>query len=222
MQVVLKQSSILVMFVLSLLMAQVSIAADVYQEDAHYTVLETPIATKDESKVEIVEVFWYGCSHCNSFDPIIQAWEPSLPEYVDFVQLPVYPFNGAVSEMHARAYYTAESLDVLDSFHPQFFHAIHQKKRSLSSEGSIREFFEEIGVKEEDFNKHFNSFGIDRRLKWTESRVKGYKVTGVPSMIINGKYKISGGVNKGVKTFDDMLRVAGYLAEKEKALLKDK
>ena len=86
-----------------------------YVAGTHYTELPNPVNTRDAAKVEVLEAFWYGCSHCFRFEPLLTAWEESAPEDVDVVRFPALWNN--LMKIHAQVYYTAEALDKLDVLH---------------------------------------------------------------------------------------------------------
>ena len=96
----------------------------------HYTELKAPVATNDSSKVEVLEVFWYGCSHCFRFEPLIANWKANMAADVDFSRFPAM-WNDLM-EVHAQAYYTAEAMDVLDTVHEPVFNAINIEGNRLA------------------------------------------------------------------------------------------
>ncbi|HHQ15011.1 MAG TPA: thiol:disulfide interchange protein [Chromatiales bacterium] len=161
--------------------------------------------------IEVAEVFWYGCPHCYNFDPYIARWQQDLPDDVRFVRIPVMwnPTNA----IHARIYYTAEALDILDKAHGAVFDAIHRQGKTLTKEKDIREFFAGLGVSAEDFDKTFRSFSVESKLKRAAELTRKYEISSVPILVIDGKY-----VTKGpdVKSFDDMLAVADELVLRER------
>jgi thiol:disulfide interchange protein DsbA len=160
--------------------------------------------------VEVTEVFWYGCPHCYSFDPIITGWERKLPSDVRFVRVPVMwdPTN----EIHARMYYTAEALDKLDQMHNAFFNALHREGKTLTREDDIRDFFADFGVSGEDFDKTFRSFAVESKLKRAKNLTERYRIRSVPVLVVDGKYVVDG---PDVKSYDDMLAVTDELVARE-------
>jgi thiol:disulfide interchange protein DsbA len=105
-----------------------------FQEGKDYVRLPTPVPTSTPDKIEVVEMFWYGCPHCYDLEPVTQEWLKRKPDNVVFVRMPVA--FGANWEPGARAYYAAEALGVLDQLHPLLFEAFH-KKRKLNTEDEL-------------------------------------------------------------------------------------
>lgn len=155
-----------------------------------YQKLPSPQPTSDPDRVEVVEVFWYGCPHCNRLQPYLEQWTATLPDHVRFVRMPAI-FDD-VWELHARAYYTAEALGILDDIHEEIFSAIHNEGRSLGTIDDIRAFFVERGVSEGDFDKHARSFSVQSGLQRSLVMQGRYALRGVPALIVNGRFLVSG------------------------------
>lgn len=173
-----------------------------------YEILVTPVRTANPDKIEVAEAFSYGCSHCFHFEPALATWVTKLPADVHFVRVPVV-WDNDIRALHAKMYFTAQQINKLDTLHSAIFNAIHVEKKSLDDEGSIAKFFNDKGVDPKVFAKTFNSFGVDSLLKQSEAKIRGYNVTGTPTVIVNGKYKIMGSPEK-------ILEVANFLIEKER------
>jgi thiol:disulfide interchange protein DsbA len=181
----------------------------------HYTELAAPVNTNDSSKVEVLEVFWYGCSHCFRFEPLIANWEATMPEDVDFGRFPAM-WNGLM-EVHAQVYYTAEAMDALDVVHEHVFNAINIEGNRLQNEGQIGALFAKYGINEEEFAKSFNSFSVRTKVNQAKQRMQAYEIRSTPNMIVNGKYLVATG--QSVLTQADMLDVVDFLVEKERQQL---
>lgn len=183
-----------------------------FQLGVHYERLSpTQPTSSSPDKIEVAEVFWYGCPHCYSFDPYLSRWESEQPEDVRFVRIPV--MWNPTNEIHARIYYTAEALNRLEVIHPAVFDAMHRQGKTLTREADIREFFIANGVSGEDFDKTFRSFAVESKLKKALNLTQRYRISSVPVLVINGKYLATG---PEVKSFDDMLAVTGELIERER------
>jgi len=187
-------------------------AADTFIEGKHYVKLDTPVRTADASKVEVVEMFGYPCPHCNTFEPSLEVWEKKAADDVDFKRVPVV--FGRSWEPMARAYYTSELMKTLDKTHKATFNAVHVERRRFRSQDDLAEFYGNLGVDAAKFNKYFNSFAVNAKLKQGDSKVRGYGVEGVPTMVVNGKYRITGHMAGGQAK---MLDVVNFLVEKERA-----
>lgn len=183
-----------------------------YVEGEHYVELPDAVATSDASKVEVVELFWYGCPHCYALEPSVEAWQAKIPTYVKFVQMPAV-LNKSW-ELHGRAYYAAKALKVLDQTHKDLFDALHKERRPLFTQDALAQFYAGYGVSEEDFNKAFNSFPVSAQISRVKKAQREYRATGVPLFIVNGKYKVSGTMKAGAKGLFD---VVDYLVERERA-----
>ena len=181
----------------------------------HYIELSAPANTNDSSKVEVLEVFWYGCSHCFRFEPLIANWEAVMPADVDFGRFPAI-WNGLM-EVHAQVYYTAEAMDALDVVHEHVFNAINIEGNRLQNEGQIGALFAKYGINEDDFTKSFNSFSVRTKVNQAKQRMEAYEIRSTPNMIVNGKYLVATG--QSVATQVDMLEVVDFLVEKERQQL---
>jgi thiol:disulfide interchange protein DsbA len=181
----------------------------------HYTELAVPVNTNDASKVEVLEVFWYGCSHCFRFEPLIANWEATMPADVDFGRFPAM-WNGLM-EVHAQVFYTAEAMDALDVVHEHVFNAINIEGNRLQNEGQIGALFAKYGINEDEFAKSFNSFSVRTKVNQAKQRMQAYEIRSTPNMIVNGKYLVATG--QSVLTQADMLDVVDFLVEKERQQL---
>lgn len=183
-----------------------------YQADKHYFTLPQPVRTSDPSRIEVAEVFWYGCGGCFKFSPMVDSWKKTLADDVVLVRSPS-TLGRRQAEVHTRAYYTARALGLEEELHNKIFNAIHLQGKRLLSEREIADVFVAAGVDRDKFSKVFNSFGVNSQSMQAQSRDRAYQVTGTPSIIVNGKYRVSGSSAGG---FPQMLEVAEYLIEKER------
>jgi protein dithiol oxidoreductase (disulfide-forming) len=168
-------------------------------------------------KVEVVEVFWYGCPHCNALEPFITSWLKNKADYIEFVRMPV--MWGPVHRAHARLFYVLKALGRLD-LHQKVFDTIHKDGRMLVSndEQTTRkmqlDFATANGIKAEDFNKAWDSFTVSSDLQRAEQLTERYQVAGVPLIIINGKYTTDVGQAGG--NAGELLSLINDLAASEK------
>jgi len=184
-----------------------------YQAGQHYVVLPEPVRTRDSEKIEVVEVFWYGCSHCYTFEPLVKEWEKGLADDVDFWQSPAMWRDVMVN--HARAFFAAQQLKKFDELHPAIFRAMNEDRNPLANEDAVAKLFARHGVNQEDFKNAFSSFAVTSGVRLADSRARSYRVTGTPEVIVNGKYRITGSMAGSQR---DMLKVADFLVEKERKL----
>lgn len=181
------------------------------EEGVKYQAIASPQPTSDAESIEVLELFWYGCPHCYQLEPEIQAWLETKPDDVTFVRLPAV--LGPTWELGARAFYTAELLDVTDKIHSQLFERLHKQKKPLSSAADIKAFFVEQGVSAEDFDKTFGSFAVITKTNRARQARDMYGITGVPTLVVNGKYRITAKLAGGNK---EMLEVVDVLVEQER------
>jgi thiol:disulfide interchange protein DsbA len=201
---------------LSLLLPLVANAQQLYTAGQDYAVLDTPVRTRDSNKIEVVEVFWYGCSHCYTFEPLVAQWKKSLASDVDFWQSPA--IWRPVMSLHAQAFYAAQALGVADKMQAPLFTALAVEHKPLSSEAQIEDLFASHGVDREDFRKAFNSFGVKSQVKQADARQRSFGVTGTPELVVNGKYRVSSRLpNGGNQSQVDMLKMVDYLVAQERA-----
>ncbi len=182
-----------------------------YEAGVHYVELTAPAPTQNADKIEVAELFWYGCGHCFSLEPIIGEWKKTLPEDAYF--RPVPAFFGGVWNTHGQLYYTLESLNKLDETHQAVFQAIHNEKKRLATQKEMIEFLESYGIGEKAFKRAWSSMGVRGKMAQAERLSKAYRATGVPTLVVNGKYRIEAAMVGG---FEDMLKVAEYLVEQER------
>ena len=184
---------------------------DKYLEGIHYEVLPQVVRTANANKIEVNELFSYHCSHCYNFQSQVHAWRDSLADDVDFQRTHVVWNSGM--EVYARAYYSALTLDVFGPLHTAIFETIHLRKQAVRSEDDVRDLFVAQGVDGERFERTFNSFGITSMLNQGKARARAYRSKGTPEMVVNGKYRITMGMNGGGA---GMLDVANFLIAKER------
>lgn len=155
-----------------------------------YTPVNPPQPTDEPGKIEVLEFFSYGCPHCHDFHPMISAWAAKQPADVAFRRIPV-SFNRAAWGNVARLFYTLEALGELARLDNAVFQAIHDERRNLFDERSAAEWVAGKGVDAKKFSDAFNSFTVVSKTRRADQIAQAYRVGGVPSMAVNGKYFIS-------------------------------
>jgi len=188
-------------------------AAENYAEGKEYTRLISPQPTSTGDRIEVVELFWYGCPHCYHLEPFVENWLKNKPDDVAFVRLPA--ILGANWELLAKAYYTAELLGALDKTHRALFDAIHEQRAKMTNESMVRAFFMQQGVSAGDFDKTFNSFAVSVKLNNARMMTRKYAITGVPTLIVNGKYSTGPSMMTGGN--ERVMGVVDYLVMQERA-----
>ena len=162
-------------------------------------------------KIEVVEVFSYTCPHCASFEPLVAAWKARQPADVKFI--PVAGPFGANPMPFAKAFYTAQTMGLLDRSHEAMFRAVHLE-RSLpltATDAQIGAFYGQFGANPAQFASTMASFAIDAKAKRAVQFMQRAGVESSPNIVVNGKYRVVG------RTLEDMLRIADHLVAQERA-----
>ncbi|MBN8412934.1 thiol:disulfide interchange protein DsbA/DsbL [Halomonas denitrificans] len=184
-------------------------AAAPVTEGKDYTVAPNTVQLgSDDSKINVTEVFWYGCPHCYALEDPLNAWVADLPEDVEFERMPAT--LGETWVKHARAFYAAQQLEILDEVHEDFFDAIHQEGEQLTDPDDIAAFFSDYGVSEDDALKALDGFGVKSQINRASATMRNLQLMGVPALIVDGRYIVSPS-NAG--SLDNMPRIAEALVE---------
>jgi thiol:disulfide interchange protein DsbA len=187
---------------------------DSFELGVNYDQLPIRVETADPSKIEVVEVFSYGCSHCFDFQPTIEAWRAKQPADVQFRRVPaVFRDDWKIL---AQAFYAAEALGVIDKVNRPIFEAIHLKGLNPGDPAVLAAVFNEsAGVDGEEFLKVLNSFGVRSKVLQADAQGRMYRLKGTPTLIVDGKYTVYG--QSAVGGNADRLSVVDYLVAKERA-----
>lgn len=180
-----------------------------WQEGKHYFLVEPPQPTASGKKVEVLEIFSYACVHCAHFQPTADRIKKQLPDYATFGYMPA--IFSAQWEPFARAFYTAQSLGVLDKTHQQLFDALHTERRQLTSIDALAGFYAGYGVSTDKFLAASKSFEVESKIARSLSMVPKYGIDGTPSIIVNGKYRLSRG---SAGSDEQVVELVEYLVEK--------
>jgi thiol:disulfide interchange protein DsbA len=199
------KSKLLFSGLFSLLVVTCAWAADPFER------INPPQPTQSGDRIEVVEVFWYGCPHCYALEPYLDKWLETKPDDVEFRRIP--GVLGRNWLPHARAYYTAEKLGILGKIHQQMFNAIHVERTDLGSEKKLASFFKDHGVDHDEFMKTYESEEITDKIKQAFVASQGYGLTGVPAIIVNGKYRVSASTAGGNAR---LIEVVNMLIEQER------
>jgi thiol:disulfide interchange protein DsbA len=169
-----------------------------FDEGTHYTRLVPAQPTVGGAdKIEVAEIFWYGCNHCYDFEAFINPWKEDIPANVRFVRIPAI-WNPLV-RLHAQLYYTEEVLSnngkLADpaTFRAAVFAEYHRRGNRMASVEAIQEIFEKHGVSAEDFDTTWNSFEVSQKMRVAQDLGRRYQITGVPAIVVNGKYRTGSG-----------------------------
>ena len=166
---------------------------------SRYTPIDPPLNTASAESVEVMEFFWLGCPHCYSLEPNMLAWEKNMPANVSFVR-EAPPLNPAW-EQHSRGFYAAQLMGEEHAFVEAMFTAIHQNKKRMRNPKDIAELASGLGMDEEKFLKTMNSFAVQTKMNRAMQLARSASISGVPAIVINGKYLTSAsqaGGNAGI------------------------
>jgi protein dithiol oxidoreductase (disulfide-forming) len=186
-------------------------AGPAFEAGHDYFVIEPAQPTRSGDRIEVIEVFGYSCIHCANLQPVVDEWKGRLPADVHFEYMPAV--FGGVWEAFARAYYTAETMGLLDRTHNAMFTAIHGDRRGFRSLEDIAGFYADYGVAQEQFLATMSSFPVEAKIAHAREMVPAYGVEGTPTMVVNGKYRVPpshGG-------FERMLAIVDHLIQRERA-----
>jgi protein dithiol oxidoreductase (disulfide-forming) len=178
-------------------------------EGKHYVRLSQPLPTAADGKIEVVEFFWYGCPHCNEFEPMLDGWAKKLPADVLFRRIPV-AFRDEPFAAHQRIFFALEAMGQVDALHRKVFYAIHNDRARLDKPADIAAFMAKNGLDSAKFIDVYNSFSVQTKARQAKQLSESYKIDGVPAIGIHGRFYTSGtlaGAN------DRALAVADFLIQ---------
>ena len=202
-------------FAATMLLAQLAATASRAQTNPPYIPINPPETVTATDKVEVVEVFSYGCIHCAQFQQHVDAWRKRLnASKVGFVYLPA-PYSPQYAAL-ARGYYAAESLGVAEKTHQAVFEAIHLHGAVVRNFDDVVALYRRLGVASSDFVKAARDFYVDKEVRRANELMTKYKIDSTPTLIVAGKYRITvdtaGGYDAMIKAADSL--IAQELAQK--------
>lgn len=190
--------------------APLALAQGAPVEGTHYVRLAQPVAAGAPGKIEVVEFFWYGCPHCNAFEPALDAWAKKLPADVAFRRVPV-AFREEPFVAHQKTFFALEALGALEAMHRKVFFAIHTDRAKLDKVADIAAFVAKNGVDGAKFTEAFNSFGVQTKARQAKQLAEAYKIDGVPAIGVQGRFWTSNSLAGGGER---SLVVADFLIER--------
>jgi len=188
-----------------------------YKEGQHYfRLMPTQPTVGGADKIEVAETFMYSCPHCFTLEPYMQKWLETKDPGVRFVRIPAV-FN-RLAMMHAQTYYTAELLEKngmiadLGDFNNAAFIEYHNRGNRLTRIEAIQKLFERFNVSAEEFDKAWNSFPVNQKMRVGADLARRYGITSVPTIVVNGKYRTSAADAGG---YDELLELIDELTVRE-------
>jgi protein dithiol oxidoreductase (disulfide-forming) len=171
-----------------------------------YTELKPPLPVDANGKIEVVELFWYGCIHCYNLEPALENWLKKLPRDVEFRRIPAV-FNRQM-ELDALIFYSFEALGVLPKMHKPFFDSIHRDRLRTNDKEALNEWLQKHDIDTKKFDDAMRSFGVQSKTRRAKQLTVDYKIDGTPAMGVNGHYTVSAG--------DGLLPTVDSLVERER------
>ena len=182
-----------------------------YTQGSHYDLIDPAYDTDNTDQVIVYEFFGYKCPHCSSFQPFIKPWHDKLPKHVKLVRIPVVFQAGW--EVLAKAYYTAETMGIIEKTHIPMFDALHKQRKRLNTLDDVADWYaDNFQVDKQAFLATANSFMIDSKIRQSHNLMRKMNVTSTPTLIINGKYIPN---KKALTNIPDLLDMATYLSNQE-------
>ena len=178
------------------------------QAGTDYLVVEKPAGVEAPAgKIEVVEFFWYSCSHCNAFEPALEGWIKRAPKDVVVRRVPVAFQDNFVPQQ--RLFYTLEAMGLLNKLHAKVFAAIHGEKQNLTKADAIVDWVAKQGVDKAKFEEQFNSFSVATKATRGTQLQNAYRVEGVPSLGVAGRFYTDSTLTKNM---DRALQMVEFLA----------
>jgi thiol:disulfide interchange protein DsbA len=166
-------------------------AQQAFRSGKDYITLERPVATEaGTGKIEVLEFFWYSCPHCNQFEPAFEQWAKNAPKDVMVRRVPVAFRDDFVPQQ--RLYYTLEAMNLVEKMHIRVFTAIHGEKLMLNSDAAVLAWAEKQGIDKTKFEQAYKSFGVATKAKRAVQLQNDFKIEGVPSLGVAGRFYIDG------------------------------
>ena len=152
--------------------------------------LLNPAQPTSSKKIEVLEFFFYGCSHCFHLHTPLSAWEKTKPKDVELTFVPTI-FRDNMEPM-ARTMYALESIGQLDKLHDVLYRAWNVDNIELFDEASIGDFVAKHGVDRAKFSAAYNSFSMQSKVERARQMIRSYGINGTPTLVVDGKYVITG------------------------------
>ncbi len=208
---------------LTLTLSPTILMAEQYSEGIEYTKYKKPLPVTTGDKIEVREIFWYGCPHCFTLDAPLNKWrKESIPADAEFIRMPAIFRDSWM--VHARAYYAFESLDQTEKLHHALMNVMHVKKQRLVSKDQIADFVSTQGIDRKKFIDAYNSFSVDALSRQAKIMTGRYGISGVPSVVVDGRYLVTtttaGGTQELFKVVNYLVQQAAEARKNEKVVAK--
>lgn len=182
-----------------------------FSEGIHYAKISTRVKPAvPADKIAVQEMFWYGCPHCASLEPTTAKWKSTMSDDIEFQYIPA-ALNPTWS-VHAKAFYAAEQFGLTEATHENLFKAIHEQGRRINTEDALVRFFSAAGVNPDEFRAAMNNDETKKKVNLSASLAKRYGLTGVPSLIVDGQYRVL--LYDGLRSYNELFEVVDFLVAK--------
>ncbi|THF64042.1 thiol:disulfide interchange protein DsbA/DsbL [Pseudothauera nasutitermitis] len=183
-------------------------AAAALAQDAGFVVVNPPQPTDEPARIEVVKFFHYGCSHCANLAPLLSLWAKQQADDVVLRHVPAQ-WNNPQLEGLARFYYTAEATGDIGALHDKVFAAVQQQRVPLHTEAGVRSWIAGKVADEKRFMDTYKSFGVQSMLQRGDQRARAFKIQGVPTLVVDGKYltssSMAGGHEGAIRMLDQLV-----------------
>lgn len=210
---------------LGLSVVSAATAQQAWEAGKHYFPVEPPQATQTGDRIEVLEVFSYACPACNGFQPFVNQIRASLPKNAEMRYLPAAFRADEDWPAFQRAFFAADAMGLVDKTHDAMFDAVwkegslrindpvtHRLVNPMPTIEDIGKFYAKYGVTAEDFVGTANSFAVNTKMKRADAQIKAYGVDSTPTIIVNGKWRMTGVSAGGM---DKLPALVSYLVAKE-------
>ena len=202
-------------FILTTLFVASPALGQEYEQDVHYFQITKPQPVHTGENIEVLELFWYRCPHCYTLEPYLKQWEKSKPDFVEYVRLPA--ILNQPWAFDARVFYTFLALGLVDKLHEAYFDAIHKERTRFVTVEQLADWAADQDVNPQDILNTFNSFGVNSMVAHAADMSARYQTDGVPTIIIDGKYRTKVSLAGGHNELIDLMNHLALRARSERS-----
>lgn len=202
-------------FILTTLFVASPALGQEYEQDVHYFQMTKPQPVHTGENIEVLELFWYRCPHCYTLEPYLKQWENSKPDFVEYVRMPA--ILNQPWAFDARVFYTFLALGLVDKLHEAYFDAIHKERKRFVTVEQLADWAADQDVDPQDILNTFNSFGVNSMVAHAADMSARYQTDGVPTIIIDGKYRTKVSLAGGHNELIDLMNHLALRARSERS-----
>ncbi|HCY12521.1 MAG: disulfide bond formation protein DsbA [Acidiferrobacteraceae bacterium] len=202
-------------FILTTLFVASPALGQEYEQDVHYFQMTKPQPVHTGENIEVLELFWYRCPHCYTLEPYLKQWEKSKPDFVEYVRMPA--ILNQPWAFDARVFYTFLALGLVDKLHEAYFDAIHKERKRFVTVEQLADWAADQDVDPQDILNTFNSFGVNSMVAHAADMSARYQTDGVPTIIIDGKYRTKVSLAGGHNELIDLMNHLALRARSERS-----